>query len=232
MCRIAGIVSNRLNINDIQAKVATMCTVLKHGGPDDEGMFTVVDKGIVFGHRRLSIIDLGSNGHQPMADVYKRAWITFNGEIYNYLDLKTELQQLGAQFNSSNDTEVIIQAYLHWGVAGFGRLRGMFAFALYDTEKALTYLVRDSVGVKPLYYHTQDGQLSFASEVMALREAGIATTANKSWVIRFLAFGHVPEPETTFANVLSLPKGNYLLWDHNKSTYKISPYNVSSSSAN
>ncbi len=202
-----------------------MCNALKHGGPDDEGIFTDQDRGLVFGHRRLSIIDLSSNGHQPMADINKRAWITFNGEIYNYPELKNELQQLGAKFYSNSDTEVIIQAYLYWGIAGFGKLRGMFAFALYDIEKTLTYLVRDTMGIKPLYYNVQGKQLSFASEVKALHDAGIATTVNKNWIIRFLAFGHVPEPETTFVNVFNLPKGNFLCWDHADDSYKISPYN-------
>jgi asparagine synthase (glutamine-hydrolysing) len=226
MCRIVGIISKELNINDIQAKVIAMCNVLKHGGPDDEGVFTAEDTGLIFGHQRLSIIDLSSNGHQPMADINKKAWITFNGEIYNYPELKDELVKLGAKFNSSSDTEVIIQAYLYWGMASFGKLRGMFAFALYDVQKALTYLVRDTMGIKPLYYHVQGRQLSFASEVKALQEAGIATTVNKNWVIRFLAFGHVPEPETTFVNVFNLPKANFLCWDHSNSSYKISPYNT------
>jgi asparagine synthase (glutamine-hydrolysing) len=225
MCRIAGIVSKELNINDIQSKVATMCEVLKRGGPDDEGIFTAAGPGLVFGHRRLSIIDLSSNGHQPMADVNKKAWITFNGEIYNYPELKSELLHLGAQFSSNSDTEVIIQGYIYWGVACFAKLRGMFAFALYDTQKALTYLVRDTMGIKPLYYHVQGSQLSFASEVKALNQAGIANNINKNWIIRFLAFGHVPEPETTFVGVLNLPKGHLLCWDHAKGSYTIAPYN-------
>jgi asparagine synthase (glutamine-hydrolysing) len=224
MCRIAGIISKKLNINDIQRKVIAMCDALKHGGPDDEGIFIAEDTGLVFGHRRLSIIDLSSNGHQPMADINEKARITFNGEIYNYPELKNELLQLGAQFKSNSDTEVIVQAYLYWGIASFAKLRGMFAFALYDTEKALTYLVRDTMGIKPLYYHAQGGQLSFASEVMALHEAGIATTVNKNWIIRFLAFGHVPEPETTLIGVLNLPKGNLLCWDHANSNYTIAAY--------
>jgi asparagine synthase (glutamine-hydrolysing) len=228
MCRIAGIISKQLNTNQIQAKVTAMCKVLKHGGPDDEGIFCAENIGLVFGHRRLSIIDLSCNGHQPMADINKNAFITFNGEIYNYLELKDQLIQLGAKFNSNSDTEVIIQAYLHWGVAAFAKLRGMFAFALYDIEKSLTYLVRDSMGIKPLYYHIKDDELSFASEVKALHAADIATDVNQRWVIRFLAFGHVPEPETTLTNVFNLPKGNFLCWDHSHSTYKIVPYTATS----
>ncbi len=204
-----------------------MCKALQHGGPDDEGIYTDENAGLVLGHRRLSIIDLSNNGHQPMPDMGKRAWITFNGEIYNYLDLKAELLKQGAAFNSNSDTEVIIQAYVYWGTAAFARLRGMFAFALYDATKNLTYLVRDSMGIKPLYYHINNGQLSFASEVRALSAAGIATATNKNWMIKFLAFGHVPEPETTLKGVFNLPKGHFLRWDNNNSTYSVERYQQS-----
>jgi asparagine synthase (glutamine-hydrolysing) len=224
MCRICGIVSHRLQPEQIREKVSLMCTALQHGGPDDEGIFTDIEKKLVFGHRRLSIIDLSRNGHQPMADVNQKAWITFNGEIYNYLQLKTELIKSGAAFSSDTDTEVIIQAYLHWGVKAFSKLRGMFAFALFDKEKALTYLVRDTAGIKPLYYHIEDGQLSFSSEVKALKIAGIVNEADKNWQIRFLAFGHIPEPYTTLKNVFSLAKGYFLCWDGNKNSYTINSY--------
>lgn len=201
-----------------------MCHALQHGGPDDEGIFSDNEKHLAFGHRRLSIIDLSRNGHQPMADVQEKAWITFNGEIYNYRELKSELSLAGASFHSGTDTEVIIQAYLHWGVSAFEKLRGMFAFALYDKAKALTYLVRDTAGIKPLYYHIENGQLSFSSEVKALKAAGIATQADNQWQVRFLAFGHIPEPYTTLKNVFSLPKGNFLCWDNNKSTFTTGEY--------
>jgi len=203
-----------------------MCQALQHGGPDDEGIFCDQQTGLVFGHRRLSIIDLSRNGHQPMADADQRAWITFNGEIYNYIPLKQQLLALGAKFRSETDTEVIIQAYLHWGMAAFSKLRGIFAFALYDIERSLTYLVRDSSGVKPLYYHIENGQLSFASEVRALKKAGIATDADSAWKIRFLAYGHIPEPYTTLKNVYSLPKGEFLCWNHKKDTCDIHSYHV------
>ena len=203
-----------------------MCQALEHGGPDDQGMFSDDSVGLVFGHRRLSIIDLSQNGHQPMADVGQKVWITFNGEIYNYLELKKKLTGLGAGFHSATDTEVIIAAYIRWGVASFSKLRGIFAFALYDTEKALTYLVRDSAGVKPLYYHVENGQLSFASEVKALKKAGITTEADPNWQIRFLAHGHIPEPYTTLRNVFSLPKGEFLCWNHSSSRHVIHSYHV------
>jgi len=224
MCRIAGIIAHRLHPAEINKKIRSMCNTLQHGGPDDEGIFTDDERHIVFGHRRLSIIDLSNNGHQPMADVQQKAWITFNGEIYNYRQLKDELIFAGAGFHSGTDTEVIIQAYLYWGVAAFAKLRGMFAFALYDKIKSVTYLVRDSTGIKPLYYHIENGQLCFASEVKALKIAGIANEPDKDWQVRFLAFGHIPEPYTTLKNVFTLPKGSALCWDNNKNNYTITNY--------
>jgi len=203
-----------------------MCQVLQHGGPDDEGIFSNKGGNVVFGHRRLSFIDLTKNGHQPMADVHEKAWISFNGEIYNYPELKKELLALGAQFHSNSDTEVIIQAYLHWDTEAFSKFRGMFAFALYDVEKALTYLVRDTAGVKPLYYHIKNNELSFASEVKALKTAGIATETDEDWQIRFLAYGHIPEPYTTLKDVYSLAKGHFLCWNNRNSTKVIKTFSV------
>ena len=206
-----------------------MCTALQHGGPDDEGIFIDEERHIGFGQRRLSIIDLSHNGHQPMADVDDRAWITFNGEIYNYLEIKKELVTLGAKFRSTTDTEVIIQAYLHWGTAAFEKLNGMFAFALYDKGKNLTYLVRDTAGIKPLYYCTDKGRLSFASEVRAFKVAGLFIEPDNDWQVRFLAYGHIPEPYTTLKNVYSLPKGQFLCWDNSKASFTINAYNTTTS---
>lgn len=228
MCRIAGIISGESPLLELREKVVTMCNALKHGGPDDEGIYTDGESGLVFGHRRLAIIDLSKNGHQPMADLGQNVWITFNGEIYNYLELKEKLLGLGARFHSKTDTEVIIQGYIHWGMAVFSMLRGIFAFALYDKLKAKTYLVRDSSGIKPLYYHIKAGQLSFASEVNALKKAGIANEPDNAWKVRFLAFGHIPEPYTTLKNVYSLPKGEFLCWHHKKNSYEIHSYHVAS----
>jgi asparagine synthase (glutamine-hydrolysing) len=224
MCRIAGIISNRTKSEELYRKVKVMCTVLQHGGPDDEGIFSSQDGNVVLGHRRLSFIDLSKNGHQPMADLKKNAWITFNGEIYNYQELKEELRQLGSTFHSNSDTEVILQAYLHWDTFAFSKLRGMFAFVLHDLNRALTYLVRDTAGIKPLYYHIKDNELSFASEVKALKSAGITTEADPGWQVRFLAYGHIPEPYTTLKNVFSLAKGHFLCWDNHKSKFIIKTY--------
>ncbi|AYL97234.1 asparagine synthase (glutamine-hydrolyzing) [Mucilaginibacter celer] len=224
MCRIAGIVSGRVPSGEIRIKVKSMCGAQQHGGPDDEGVFYDETAGLAFGHRRLSIIDLSRNGHQPMVDAGQKAWISFNGEIYNYPELKAELIKLGAQFKSGTDTEVILQAYLYWGTAAFSKFRGMFAFALYDVAKAVTYLVRDTAGIKPLYYSTTNQTLSFASEVRAFKAAGLGDENDQDWQIRLLAFGHIPEPYTTLKNVFSLPKGHFLLWEHASARYTISSY--------
>lgn len=224
MCRIAGIINNQLQPQLIQERVKAMCKAQQHGGPDDGGIFYDEKKHLAFGHRRLSIIDLSHSGHQPMADLGQKVWITFNGEIYNYRELKDELLKHGAKFNSVTDTEVIIAAYLQWGIAAFAKFRGMFAFALFDSLKDLTYLVRDTAGIKPVYYLAEDGQLSFASETRAFTAAGICTKKDTNWPIRLLAFGHIPEPYTTLKNVYSLPKGHYLCWNHASSTHVINSY--------
>ncbi|RYZ93895.1 MAG: asparagine synthetase B, partial [Sphingobacteriaceae bacterium] len=226
MCRIAGVLSSNLNIRETEHQVRVMCDVMQHGGPDDEGFFADEQANIVFGHRRLSIIDLSKSGHQPMADIDKRTRITFNGEIYNYRELKTQLVASGVNFHSNTDTEVILMAYLQWGVAAFQKFRGMFAFALYDATKKITYLVRDTAGIKPLYYHVSNNKLTFASEVKALKRADI-TDEDETWRVRFLAFGHIPEPYTTLKHVYSLPKGHYLQWEHGSNTYKIHSYSYS-----
>jgi asparagine synthase (glutamine-hydrolysing) len=214
MCRIAGIISKKFSEDELKHKVSLMCDAQQHGGPDDGGLYTAPNVNLVFGHRRLSIIDLSANGHQPMADVEQKAWITFNGEIYNYPELKAELIKLGASFHSGTDTEVIIQSYLYWDTEAFGKLRGMFAFAIYDSAKALTYLVRDTSGIKPLYYSTAGNQLIFASEIKAIKASGLPMSEYPNWPIKFLAYGHIPEPYTTFKDVYSLPKGHFLCWDH------------------
>jgi asparagine synthase (glutamine-hydrolysing) len=224
MCRIAGVVAKQLSKDTILEKVGVMCKTLAHGGPDDEGVFYDDERRLAFGHRRLAIIDLSVNGHQPMADVRKKVWITFNGEIYNYRLLKSELQAAGSAFHTDSDTEVIINAYLQWGTASFSKLRGIFAFALYDVEKQLTILVRDSTGIKPLYYYTQKDSLFFASEVKAFKAAEIGIADDETWPVKFLAFGHIPEPYTTLKGVVSLEKGHFLTWNNRTGTHSIQNY--------
>ncbi len=204
MCRIAGIISPQTPIQETQSLVKEMCELQKHGGPDDEGMYTCTETGLVLGHRRLSLIDLSSAGHQPM-HYANRYTISFNGEIYNYLELKKELESLGSEFETQTDTEVILAAFAKWGTHSFAKLKGMFAFALYDAQLRISYLVRDAGGIKPLYFAASEQGLSFASEVRALKKSH--PEENKNWPVYQLAYGHIPEPVTTLSAVRPLPKG-------------------------
>ena len=164
MCRIVGRVSKETE-NDFDLK--SMLHSVVHGGPDDEG--TYFDDRVTLGHRRLSIIDLSKAGHQPMVSSSKEVVISFNGEIYNYLELKKELEQEGFTFQTKTDTEVIICAYQKWGTDSFNKLEGIFAFALLDKVNDSFFLVRDHLGVKPLYYFINDQELIFSSEVRAFK---------------------------------------------------------------
>lgn len=224
MCRIAGIINKHQHVANTQRSVTAMCRVLAHGGPDDEGIYVDENDSLAFGHRRLAIIDLSANGHQPMADTDRKVWVTFNGEIYNYIDLRKDLLLAGLNFSTETDTEVVIKAYRYWGTAAFARFRGMFAFALHDTEKRLVYLVRDTMGVKPLYYYAHGSTFSFSSELKAFKAGGIETMEDPAWRIKFLAFGHIPEPATTLKNVFSLPKGHFLTYNLSNNAFQTQSY--------
>ncbi len=205
MCRIAGIVNKTLPLQQIEYIVKDMCDLQKHGGPDDEGLYTCSESNLVLGHRRLAFFDLTSAGHQPM--VYQQRYvISFNGEIYNFQELKNELTQLGKRFHTHSDTEVILAAFAHWNTQSFAKLSGMFAFALYDTIEKDLYLVRDASGIKPLYYSMADGNITFASEIRAFNAVG-EKRENKQWPVFQLAYGFIPEPVTTLQDVQPLHKG-------------------------
>ncbi len=213
MCRIAGIIDKNQDTLQLEIDINAMCQTMAHGGPDDEGFFYKEKEGITFGHRRLALIDLTEAGHQPMT-YHKRFTITFNGEIYNYLELKSDLREQGFYFKTESDTEVILAGFAYWGTKVFEKLIGMFAFAIYDHLKNLSYLVRDSSGIKPLYYSILNQRLIFASEVKAFSKTSINFVENEDWPIYLLAFGHIPEPITTLKDVLMLPKSHYLEWNH------------------
>ena len=224
MCRIAGIIDSSRSIDLLQAEVKGMCTLMAHGGPDDKGFYVNASDGIVMGHRRLALIDLSPKGHQPMLYHNGKLVISFNGEIYNYQLLKKELQDLGFQFKTESDTEVILASYAAWGVEGFDKLKGMFAFCLYDADLQHSYLVRDPSGIKPLYFRAIEKHLVFSSEVKAFAETGYTYNERPDWKILFLAFGHLPEPYTTFSEVMMLAKGHYLDWQHQSDTFEIKDY--------
>lgn len=219
MCRIAGIADLTLTPDTLTTKVRAMCTILRHGGPDDEGIY-IDDAHVCLGHRRLSIIDTGSGGHQPMSYGSGRYVISYNGELYNYKEIRTELASKGFPCASESDTEVILAAYAAWGTAAFERFNGMFAFAIYDQHTKQLVLARDKSGIKPLYYATTATGLMFASEIRAFSEADPKFEADPTWPVYFLAYGHLPEPVTTLKGVKPLEKGSYLLFDCRNGEHK------------
>ncbi|MFM6926803.1 MAG: asparagine synthase (glutamine-hydrolyzing) [Ferruginibacter sp.] len=210
MCRIAGILSPVISIEENQRMVKQMCYSLKHGWPDDEGFYSDADNNLVLGHRRLSLIDLSPGGHQPMSYDNGRYWISYNGELYNFKEIKAELESAGYRFQSASDTEVILAAFAAWGTNAFKRFNGMFAFALWDSQAGTIYLVRDRMGIKPLYYAKNENGLCFASEIRGFASIPWLQTENTNWPVYLLAYGHLPEPVTTLQEVKPLPKGCFL----------------------
>jgi asparagine synthase (glutamine-hydrolysing) len=210
MCRIAGIINKSLPVELIQSQVKDMCRILKNGGPDDEGFYTSEQHHLVLGNRRLALLDLSQAGHQPMSFDNGRYQITYNGELYNFPQLKAELIKSGFTFRSNSDTEVILAAFSAWGTNAFEKFNGMFAFALFDVKESEIYLVRDASGIKPLYYSVSDKQLIFASEVRAFKPVTGLQEQHEHWQVYLMAYGHLPEPVTTLKHVKPLTKGTYL----------------------
>ena len=166
MCRIAGLLQKKAGLPELEKTVTEMCMLQKHGGPDDGGTYTIPDRHLVLGNRRLSLLDLSAGGHQPM-HYGDRFTITYNGELYNFKALKEELKAAGRQFVNETDTEVILAAFATWHTECFKKLNGMFAFALWDNLEKSLYLVRDAAGIKPLYWSDHGGGMAFASEMRA-----------------------------------------------------------------
>jgi asparagine synthase (glutamine-hydrolysing) len=192
---------------------------LAHRGPDDHG--TVIIRETVpaplelgLGNRRLAILDLSPLGHQPMQDPATGNWLVHNGEIYNFREVRTRLEQDGAQFISHSDTEVILRAYALWGEDCVAEFRGMFAFALWDAKRHRLLIARDPMGIKPLYYSQSDRHFLFASELRTLLQTGlIPRNLNHSALLNYLAFGSVYEPDTLIDGVSALPPGHLLTWE-------------------
>ncbi len=211
MCGIAG----KLNF-DPQQKVSPnliqqMTQEVQYRGPDDEGVW--VKDNIGLGHRRLSIIDLSAAGHQPMSNEDGSIWITFNGEIYNFIELKADLVKRGHRFTSHTDTEAIIHLYEEYGVDCLGYLRGMFAFAIWDDRKKCLFLARDRMGKKPLKYYLDNNCLVFASELKSiLNDPGVSVEVDRQAIDAYLTYQYVPNPLTGFKNIKKLPHAHYLLW--------------------
>jgi asparagine synthase (glutamine-hydrolysing) len=221
MCGIAGFVESSsvrspLDPDASRALARLMCDAIRHRGPDDEGM--LVEPGVALGMRRLSIIDVAT-GHQPIHNEDGRISVVFNGEIYNFLELRRLLEASGHRFSTGTDTEVIVHAYEQWGVASFTRLRGMFALALLDRRDGSVHIARDRVGIKPLYYATAGGRLYFGSEIKSLLCApDLPRDLNLDALDHYLSFLYAPRDESFFACIRKLPPGSLLTWRNGQTT--------------
>ncbi len=212
MCGIAGLVGNFGNERG-ESAVATMVSALARRGPDGEGLHSWPKA--VLGHRRLAIFDLSELGHQPMLSTDGQRGIVFNGAIYNFRPLRVELESLGYQFISETDTEVLLNGFHAWGIdALVSRLRGMFAFAIWDDATQKLFLVRDRLGVKPLVYAIKDGVLAFASTVSALKDAGFVSEIDEIAVAEYLEFGYVTDARTIYLGAEKVPAASIVEWSN------------------
>ena len=212
MCGIAGVARTR-PVED-QSVLVAMRDSLRHRGPDDAGVWWTPDARVGLANRRLAIIDLSSAGHQPMADGSGKAWITFNGEIYNHRDLRRELEARGHRFRTTTDTEVVLEAYAAWGVDCLSRLNGMFAFALYDVQARRLFLARDRAGEKPLFYIHDTNGLAFASELKGLMaDPDLPRRLSARAFDHYLAYGYVPGDQCILDGANKLAAAHAAVYD-------------------
>jgi len=215
MCGICGIISTDPSEHFDSRIIQRMRDTLAHRGPDDKGAY--LGPGIALGHRRLSIIDLRPEGRQPMANEDGRVQIVFNGEIYNFAEHRDWLIAKGHRFKSRTDTEVIIHLYEELGIDCLKRLRGMFAFAIWDERKRFLFLARDRLGKKPLFYHFDGKRLLFASEIKALLAyPSVTATADPQAIDYYLSLGYVPGPFSAFKGIQKLPPAHYLTFSQGR----------------
>jgi asparagine synthase (glutamine-hydrolysing) len=214
MCGIAGVASATRESDITEALVHHMCDQIIYRGPDDEGLYVADGAGL--GMRRLSIIDL-SGGHQPLFNEDRSAWIVFNGEIYNFPELRPELEKRGHRFYTNTDTEVIIHLYEEMGAECVQKLRGMFSLAIYDRTKRKLVLARDRLGKKPLHYALLKDKLYFGSEIKSiLAVAPELAEVNAQGLLEYLYYGYVPDPITAFTGIQKLPPGHLLEFEEGK----------------
>ena len=218
MCGIAGLLDFDGNGQPGNSGriLRLMLDSIRHRGPDDRGEELIANENgptLHLGHQRFSIIELSPRGHQPMANDDQSFWLSTNSEIYNYIELREELSDQ-FRFNSQSDTEVLLKSYEHWGIDCLEKLRGMFAFAVWDSKKRQLILARDRLGIKPLYYIAGEKQFLFASEVRALLASGLSDSEiNPTGLYHYLSFGHLKSPDTLILNIKELKPGHYLVVD-------------------
>jgi asparagine synthase (glutamine-hydrolysing) len=212
MCGIAGIASTEPGSRQDVETIRLMCNAIVHRGPDDDGFY--VHDGVGIGMRRLSIIDLTS-GHQPIHNEDRNVWVVFNGEIYNFSELRRDLESRGHRFYTQSDTEVIVHLYEEFGADCVRKLRGMFAIALWDDRRKSLLLARDRLGKKPLHYALDKGCLFFGSEIKALLAVspGLADVDRQA-LLSYFQFGYIPDPLTAFSAIRKLPPGHLLEFEH------------------
>jgi asparagine synthase (glutamine-hydrolysing) len=221
MCGICGYISDK-NIN-----IKAMNNLLSHRGPDNQTVFSDKDKSVGLGHTRLSILDLSDESHQPMRSQSQRYIIVYNGEIYNFLDLKNELIKLGVVFEKQSDTEVILEGFEKWGTALFEKLNGMFAFSIYDKVLNKIYIVRDRFGVKPLYYYNQNQDLVFASEIKSILASDIVEKKiSYQGLYEYLHFATTLGETTFYNNIKKLEPGYFIEYDIKNRVLVIKKYKV------
>lgn len=217
MCGIIGeISSERIDVE----KFIQMRDELRHRGPDDAGLYVNEKGNVALGHRRLSIIDLTSSGRQPMTNEDNNLWLTFNGEIYNYRELREELIK-SHEFKSKTDSEVVIHAYEQWGVDSLKKLRGMFAFAIWDEKTNKLVLARDRIGIKPLYYYFDDNRFIFSSELKGIvKDKKVRRKINPTALKYYFIYRYIPAPYSIWQGIYKLPPAHYLIYENNKYSIK------------
>lgn len=212
MCGIAGLVNYSGRDSYVSDDLLReMTNEIAHRGPDDDGHYISDDRKAALGFRRLSIIDLSAAGHQPMSNADGTIWMVFNGEVYNHLEIRRDLEAKGYHYRSKSDTETILYAYEEYGIEFISKLYGMFAIAIWDTRRGELLLVRDRIGIKPLYYAVRDGLLLFASEIKALlRHPALTKELNHQGLYDYLSVMTTPPNETLFRGVFKLEAGHYM----------------------
>src|SRR5262245_33201806 len=214
MCGICGVVYKNPGKTEVGLVIQRMTSALAHRGPDDSGYY--VRNNVALGHRRLSIVDLRL-GHQPIANEDSTLWISYNGEIYNHVALRQDLEPKGHRYRTNSDTETIIHCYEEYGAEALQRLRGMFAFALYDEAKGTLFLARDRLGIKPLYYINTPDLFAFASEIKALLELDeIRREIDTHALLQILALKYTCDNSTLFRGIKKLEAGHYLTLEHGR----------------
>ncbi len=221
MCGITGAIGKVT-----EADLIRMLDAIQHRGPDDRGTYvkpTGTGETVVLGHQRLAILDTSPAGHNPMPNATRRRWMIYNGEVYNFREIRRDLEALGHCFKSESDTEVILAAYDEWGVDHLQRLNGMFAYVIWDETTDTLFAARDRLGIKPFYYTTHHGGFAFGSEIKSLLQVpGVKAELDLEAFNDYLTFLWVPDPKTTFRNIFKLPPGHFLMWHRGKLT--VQPY--------